>query len=498
MTHLSRSIFFLAASLLSYQAAASSWGSRTFLQKFVEDHKTSRTLSQAQAATFYEVKQNVSDFFSGLNARFAEFQGKHFDKVGVYKAYREELMKKFDIESYGAYPQFPVRENEGSILVSLASYRDPNLLQTLKDVVGRAEKPEKIFVGLVQQYCSGADGVCMTGVPDGPHQRAIVGPADMDTEQVFCSDPKFKEWCQTNMRAVKVEEKDSLGPTVARFLAARLYMGETYYMQLDSHMRMAPNWDTQMIQQMKGAASKKPVLSAYPTPGMMEDNVGWVNRPGPRMCGGLFNPPKGGDGGVFRLLGASAVEHEVAARPIPTPWIAAGYFMAPGAFVNEVPFQPLHPWVFMGEELELTARAYTSGWDVFAPNATLLNHYYSRRGQPKFWEIVTRSFKSGGAHNELQSYILQRVKLITGYEHNELEKQGLDRKKLTASDPEFLLGLDGACGLGKERTIEGFLEHVGIDMVNKRSHEPGYCSRRWPKDDNGEWTPEQLKLQGFF
>ena len=46
------------------------------------------------------------------------------------------------------------------------------------------------------------------------------------------------------------------------------------------------------------------------------------------------------------------------------PFIAAGYFFAPGRFVEEVRYDPLLPWVFMGEEIAHTARAWTSGCEA--------------------------------------------------------------------------------------------------------------------------------------
>merc|ERR1719271_1827388 len=111
-----------------------------------------------------------------------------------------------------------------------------------------------------------------------------------------------------------------------------------------------------------------------------------------------------------------AYESAPPARPVPTPWIAAGYFMARGELLQEVPFDPLNPWIFMGEELSLTARAWTSGYDVYAPNATLISHWYERRHLPKFWESVVRTFGNPYAHNALQYYIVQRTKHMTGYE----------------------------------------------------------------------------------
>ena len=38
----------------------------------------------------------------------------------------------------------------------------------------------------------------------------------------------------------------------------------------------------------------------------------------------------------------------------------------------------------------MSARLWTSGYDLFSPTTNVLNHYYVRRHKPKFWETVNR------------------------------------------------------------------------------------------------------------
>jgi hypothetical protein len=44
----------------------------------------------------------------------------------------------------------------------------------------------------------------------------------------------------------------------------------------------------------------------------------------------------------------------------------------------------------MGEEISMSARLWTAGYDIFSPTVNVLNHYYVRRHYPKFWESVNR------------------------------------------------------------------------------------------------------------
>ena len=37
----------------------------------------------------------------------------------------------------------------------------------------------------------------------------------------------------------------------------------------------------------------------------------------------------------------------------------------------------------MGEEISMSARLWTAGYDIFSPTVNVLNHYYVRRHYPK-------------------------------------------------------------------------------------------------------------------
>jgi Glycosyltransferase (GlcNAc) len=70
-------------------------------------------------------------------------------------------------------------------------------------------------------------------------------------------------------------------------------------------------------------------------------------------------------------------------------------------FLRDVPFDPFLPWIFMGEEIIMSTRLWTSGYDIFSPTHAVVGHMYVRRHKPKFWESVHRAF-THGVHNPLQ------------------------------------------------------------------------------------------------
>ena len=47
----------------------------------------------------------------------------------------------------------------------------------------------------------------------------------------------------------------------------------------------------------------------------------------------------------------------------------------------------------MGEEIIMSTRLWTSGYDIFSPSQAVVGHIYVRRHKPKFWESVSYQFE---------------------------------------------------------------------------------------------------------
>jgi len=63
-------------------------------------------------------------------------------------------------------------------------------------------------------------------------ERVFVGAVEQDKEQnESCLDPAYARF-NSNVRFMSIPWSESKGPTYARYLAATLYDGETYYLQL--------------------------------------------------------------------------------------------------------------------------------------------------------------------------------------------------------------------------------------------------------------------------
>jgi hypothetical protein len=74
-------------------------------------------------------------------------------------------------------------------------------------------------------------------------------------------------------------------------------------------------------------------------------------------------------------------------KPMKSHTVLAGLLFTIGDFVKEIPYD--ERICFMGEELCIAMRAYTRGWDIYAPNEMVCWHFYKRENRPKVWNDNT-------------------------------------------------------------------------------------------------------------
>jgi hypothetical protein len=328
----------------------------------------------------------------------------------------------------------------------LASFRDFLLGDTLKGAFDQAKNPDKLFIGAIVQNCfglnpyPGEEGVqCRTGAQvvgkdeNGKDKTKVSdAPPDRNGIDEFCSSPEHKKYCDSGqIRVLYLHENASLGPAMARYYASKLWGGETYFVQVDSHLEFYEEWDQLYTNELKSTKSfPKSVLSSYP-PGFQQENGGVLmnESPGARLCTCEFSSYDV-EAQIIRInsgIGYSGGEE----HPTQIPFIAAGFFFTPAAFLVDVPFgeeihcykrndliylvldlrkgneiitflifdltyiflfvdkprwiDPFMPWCFMGEEIMLSMRAWTHGWDIYAPRKNWIAHQYrpGRMGLPK-------------------------------------------------------------------------------------------------------------------
>lgn len=305
-----------------------------------------------------------------------------------------------------------------SIFVSIASYRDDVCHDTLLSLFKKAQKPENIYVGICQQNKED-DNDCIGNIDD-----------------------KYK----SNIRIIRILNTEAKGPTYARYLCSTLWIDEEYYLQIDSHSSFVKDWDIKCINMIKEIKSKglsqKPVLSHYPREISDHSNYNETTERtvSPRICKPFFNSRD-----MISFAGSEVIDSKD--EYYLTPFVAGGMVFSESYFLNELPYDPNLPYIFVGEEILHSIRYYTHGWDIFTPKENIVFHEYTREGKPKIW-TDNPYYSDMDAFNKIRYLI----------------KLDPDDSKLT---DEMKVNLD-KYGLGKVRTIQQYYDLTGIDMINRR------------------------------
>ena len=301
-------------------------------------------------------------------------------------------------------------KKQETIFVQIASYRDPQLVITIEDMLKNAKRPKNIKIGVCRQYH-----------PDD----------EFDNLDKWDGDDRF--------RILNVLYNESKGVCWARHQVQKLYQDETYTLQIDSHMRFDKNWDDEMIKMVKQLQKdgyKKPLLTGYVSSFDPDnDPDGRVKEPW-RMVFDRFIP----EGAVFFLPETIPNWRELNS-PVPARFYSAHYAFTLGEFSKEVQHNP--EYYFHGEEISISARAYTWGYDLFHPHKVLIWHEYTRKGRTKQWD----DDKKWGEKNS--------------HSH-------LTNRKLFGMDGEKQEGHDGPYGFGPIRTLKQYEEYSGL-LFEKRA-----------------------------
>jgi len=298
-----------------------------------------------------------------------------------------------------------------TIFISIASYRDPELLPTLRDAIANAKNAKRLRFGICWQK------------------------DDTESLEEFTDDPRFK--------VIKVPYEQSKGTCWARNMIQSLYDDETYYMQLDSHHRFAKDWDDTLIKMFKTLKKKgheKPLLTAY-LPGFFPNNdpAGRVNE-----CWSLEFDRYMPEGPIF-IKPHTIPNWDKLKGPIQSRFLSAHFIFTLGQWAKEVKYDPYY--YFHGEEPSLAARSFTCGYDLFHPHKVIIWHEYTRSGKTKQWD----DDKEWSKRNSI-SY--SRYRALHGM-GNSLEGSLTDLDKY---------------GFGDARTLEEYEHYAGVKFTTKQVH----------------------------
>jgi Glycosyltransferase (GlcNAc) len=296
----------------------------------------------------------------------------------------------------------PASKQPGSIFVSIASYRDPQLVPTVRDCLEKARNPERLRFGICWQH--GGD----EELPD------------------WFSDHQFS--------VLEIDYRESRGPCWARAEVMKLWDGEQWYLQLDSHHRFVPDWDLVLLDEAARVDSDRFVLTSYAPPFSLGEAEPSEHIP-TSMQFARFSPY-----GIPLFEPGYIAGWEQRTRPHRARFVSAHLLVAPGRFVRDVPYDP--ELYFHGEEITLSVRAFTHGYDLFEPSRVMLWHEYTRADRRKHWD--DHRGDRGPAWHDRDAASLARV-----------------RRLFEGSDV-------GRFGLGTERTLKEYEAYAGISFRHRK------------------------------
>lgn len=297
-----------------------------------------------------------------------------------------------------------------TIFVAIAAYRDPELVKTLRNALDQAAFPERLQFGIIWQHA----------IED-----------EWDSLEEFATHPQ--------MRIIEINYKDSKGVCWARHEMQKLYNGEKYYLQLDSHHRFDKDWDmklVKMLQNLQRQGYKKPLLTAYATAYNPENDVAAERSKEPwKLNFDRFAPD-----GVVHFTPGGIPNHKQLHEPIKARFLSAHFIFTLGEFCTDVPYDP--EYYFHGEEISLAVRAFTHGYDLFHPHQVIIWHEYTRKDKAKHW--------ADNSWDNLDKVAKERNRKLLGVD----------------MDPVDM----GAYGLGKIRTLDEYEKYAGIEFKTRRVH----------------------------
>ena len=297
------------------------------------------------------------------------------------------------------------------IFLHIPAYREPELVPTINSALKNAKHPSRLVFGICRQFKE-SDG--------------------FDNLDQFRKDKRFK--------IIDIPHEEARGLPYARArINDDLFSDEDYILQLDSHHRFSKGWDEYLIKLHNKLLkkSKKVIIGGYlpyydpfddPKSRVMES---WQTQV---EC---FYP----HGTCFVRPGSYPDTKE----PIMGRYLSGHFAFSTNDWAKNIRHDP--DIIFSGEELHMTIRSFTHGYDIYHLPKAVIWHATMRTERDGI--LVWDDFhKSGKNFNEYQEKSRSKIRQLLGVEDNGFDLSGYDN--------------------GSERTVKDFELFSGLDFTNRR------------------------------
>jgi len=303
---------------------------------------------------------------------------------------------------------------KSTILVHLPAYRDPELVPTIKDALAMAKYPKRIHFGICRQF---------------------------KEEDGFDNLDEFREDKRFHIMDVPYKEAQGL-PWARAQINENLLTNQDYILQLDSHHRFAQNWDETLLEMHEGLEAKryKPILAAYlPLYDPFKEPEGRTPEPWQQTFASFYP-----HGTIFIRPGLLTGWQDMTEPPM-SRFLSGHFCFARAEWAKEIKHDP--DIYFSGEELNLTVRSYTHGYDLFHPHKLVIWHSTMREERAGMLKWDDDS-KNGIDFTQKQEYARKKIRVLLR----------------TEEDPTIdLTGYD----LGTIRTLRDYEKYAGFNFKTK-------------------------------
>jgi hypothetical protein len=308
------------------------------------------------------------------------------------------------------------------IFVSIASYRDKELIKTVNSCLSKSKYPENIKIGICWQYDEEEDIT------------------------VFDNNPQISSH--------KVYWKDVEGSVcwARNIIQQELFNDEEYYFQIDSHTLFAQDWDEILINMYKELPTDKAVISVGPPyyydetaegalpPEPWDENIETIENIKYETV--IKKQKLDSFNSGFYMYGFLPAED--ISKPIPARHISAALLFTTGKWVREVPYDP--NLYFHGEEGSLAIRSFTNGYDIYNPNKFVIWHSkYRFPDRKRHW-------------NTFDEQIVSKMQVANNQRYQKIIRNEIE----------------GIYGLGTKRNLEDWKNYSGIDFINDIASDDAY------------------------
>lgn len=291
------------------------------------------------------------------------------------------------------------------IFVSIASYRDPEIINTLDSLVKNCNQPQLLVVVVFEQN----------------------DKYDKSCSEI--SEKLKKNGCKIEI--IKCHYSEAKGPYYARAIIQQKYKNEDFYLQLDSHSRFVKDWDIKM-KQMLELLPEPAVITSYP----LEYKRGDISLDNSKIRTGLYIQ---GFGPVdrFTRIQSDIIDYNKARNyPYTNKGWSACFSFSRGSIVLDAPYDPKIEYLFFGEELDIALRLYTRGYNFYSPHKNLIYTIFDRSYRNTYWVDIPK-----------------------------INRETIEKKSAEIIKSRINGGEDGIFSLGSVRTLKDYEDFCDIESI---------------------------------